>query len=119
MKALLDYMYHGEVSIEEEELQGKNFFKFFFILSKNSENICCKNFPSFSLGLLKVAEALKVKGKNIEYFRLSSHHFDTLLDPRIRPYHWVTDPGPALFFSCLQDVNKKICFFAFTELGYI
>lgn len=34
IKALLDYMYHGEVSIEEEELQG----------------------------LLKVAEALKVKG---------------------------------------------------------
>jgi hypothetical protein len=27
----------------------------------------------FCLGLLKVAEALKVKGKNIEYHRLSSH----------------------------------------------
>jgi hypothetical protein len=30
VKALLDYMYHGEVSIEEEELQGKNFLSIFF-----------------------------------------------------------------------------------------
>jgi hypothetical protein len=66
VKALLDYMYHGEVSIEEEELQGKNFLSIFFISFKNSENLLLK-FSFFSLGLLKVAEALKVKGKNIEY----------------------------------------------------
>jgi hypothetical protein len=35
-------------------------------------------------------------------------HFDT--DPDLDPYHWLTDTGPALFVSDLQDVNKKfIC----------
>jgi hypothetical protein len=34
VKALLDYMYHGEVSIEEEELQGENFINFFLFCQK-------------------------------------------------------------------------------------
>jgi hypothetical protein len=39
VKALLDYMYHGEVSIEEEELQGKNFIQFFFVRKFGKLNI--------------------------------------------------------------------------------
>jgi hypothetical protein len=50
--------------------------KKFFMLS---ENLKFKINPMyeiyvFCLGLLKVAEALKVKGKNKEYYRISSPH---------------------------------------------
>jgi hypothetical protein len=47
VKALLDYMYHGEVSIEEEELQGKNFIKPFFYFVQKFGNYLLQKFSFF------------------------------------------------------------------------